>query len=223
MIRDRLKTAARKAALKFFNMEWDAQESAGPPPAWKDQDKQDIKSYIPPVVDGSGDTPGPNHRTRIGRTWLAAQVISGTGPLLVDLRPPKECAAGMLPGALLIPYEQLKTSVAKLPGKETAIVVYDQVGGEASDEAAEWLRQQGWAAARQLAGGYAEWIEYSEPTEVPQPPKGGRYHIGNPVEQKGGSRGYVQGVSLENGRPAYTILLDNGKVVGPLTEDQLVP
>ena len=39
-------------------------------------------SKIPPLVDGDGDTPGPNHKTEIGRTWVSAQ-LAGGGPVCV--------------------------------------------------------------------------------------------------------------------------------------------
>ena len=35
------------------------------------------ESKIPKVVDGSGDTPGPNHKQDIGRTWVSAQMAGG--------------------------------------------------------------------------------------------------------------------------------------------------
>jgi len=220
MIRDRLKAAVRKAALRFFGMERDAEDSDGPPKAAPGEPKVD-PNYIPPVVQGSGDTPGPNHRENIGRTWLAAQVASQAGPLLVDLRPPKEVVAGMLPGALLLPSEQIKDNLGLLPAKSERIVIYDQIGGEDSTVIAAWLRDQGWGMARKLVGGYAEWIEYDEPIEVPQAPAGARWHIGFPVEQKNGLRGHIQSVHVEAGKARYRVLLDNGSLSPYLSEDEL--
>jgi rhodanese-related sulfurtransferase len=221
MIRDRLKAAARKAFLKAFGMERDAEASDGPPPAKAGVDFETQRSYIPPVVQGSGDTPGPNHRENIGRTWLVAQVASGAGPLLVDIRPPKECVAGMLPGAILLPEQQIKDNLKQLPAKTDGIVIYDQIGSDQSGALAAWLREQGWDKARKLVGGYAEWIEHDEPVEVPQPPKGGRFHVGLPVEDSKGRRGHIQKASIEQGKPCYLVLLDNGQLLGPLLESEL--
>ena len=83
MIRDRLKKAARKAAIRLLNMEFDTEDrdpnARGNPDASKfDPDK------IPPLVDGDGDTPGPNHKQDIGRTWVAAQLA---GVLILHLPP----------------------------------------------------------------------------------------------------------------------------------------
>ena len=85
---------------------------------------------------------------------------------------------------------------------------------------ATWLRDNGWAGARKLVGGYAEWIEHDEPVAVPQPPPGGRYHIGTMVERRAGGRGWVQGVAEG---PRYTLLMEGGTIVVPVGEDDLVP
>lgn len=219
MIRDRLKNAARKVMLKAFGMERDAEASAGPP--MPKAGETFTSEYIPPIVQGSGDTPGPNHKTNIGRTWLAAQVASGAGPTLVDIRPPAECVAGMLPGALLLPNEQLKQNLHRLPPKSERVVIYDQIGSDASDALAEWLRGQGWEMARRLVGGYAEWVEYDEPIAVPQAPPGARYHVGVPVEDTKGQRGTVQEVTVDGGKVRYLVLLDNGSLLGPVDESAL--
>lgn len=222
MIRDRLKGMARKAALKAFGMERQA-EDADPPSQRLDAPPAAIDpTVIPRVVDGSGDTPGPNHKTDIGRPWLAAQVASGVAPMLIDLRHPKECAAGVLPRAILMPGDQVKARTAELPDKALRIVVYDQVGSDEPTVVAQWLRDQGWGMARRLAGGYAEWIEHAEPVEVPAPPAGGRWHIGTMVERKGGGRGWVQSATTVDGAPRYVLLLDDGSMSAPLGEDDLV-
>lgn len=222
MIRDRLKGAVRKVALKALGMEWDAEELA--PNASNSKLAHAPASIdpnlIPRVVDGSGDTPGANHKTEIGRTWLAAQINSGVSPFIVDVRPPKECVAGMLPGAVLLPGEQIKGRLDLLPAKDIRVTVYDQLGREESARLAEWLREQGWGLARQLRGGFAEWLEHDEPMSRPEPPSGGRYHVGVPVEHKK-RRGTVQAAWAESGKPKYTVLYDDGTVSPPLAEGDL--
>lgn len=223
MIRDRLKGIARKAALKAFGMERQA-EASDPPSQKLEAPPETIDaSVIPKIVDGSGDTPGPNHRTDIGRTWLAAQVASGVAPLLIDVRHPKECVAGTLPRAVVMPGDQLKQRLAELPAdKSLRVVVYDQVSSEHATELAAWLREQGWTMARRLAGGFAEWIEHAEPVEVPQPPPGGRWHVGLMVERRGGGRAWVQGVGLTDGRPTYRLWAEDGASVEGVGEADLV-
>jgi rhodanese-related sulfurtransferase len=219
MIRDRLKGAAKKAALKFFGMEWEASEAPEdrartvPNPAAYDP------SVIPKVVDGSGDTPGPKHKEDIGRTWLASQVASNVGPYLIDIRHPKECAAGLIQGAILLPGQQVRQRLDLLPSKDTRVTVYDQVGSDEAVQLAAWLREQGWELARRLVGGYAEWIEHSEPIIVPTAPQGGRFAVGQQVERKAGGRYWVQAAATG---PSYTLWAEDGSFLAGVREDELV-
>lgn len=228
MIRAALKKAAKKVALRAFGMEWEAEEVAD----YEGNTKRAVVpqnidlSVIPRVVDGSGDTPGPKHTEKIGRTWLASQVASNVSPVLIDIRHPKECAGGILPGANVLPGEQIKSRLDVLPAKDIRVSVYDQTGGADADALAKWLREQGWVLARYLQGGYAEWIEHDEPIVRPEPPPGGRHHIGSPVETKGagksrGRRGVVQFAGVENGAARYVVLFEDGTVSPPLGEDEL--
>lgn len=232
MIRDRLKNAAIKVARRAFGMQWEAEEVAD----YEGNTKRKVVpqnidlSVIPRVVDGSGDTPGPKHLEKIGRTWLASQVASNVSPVLIDIRHPKECAGGILPGAHVLPGDQIKSRLDVLPAKDIRVSVYDQTGSPAADAVAIWLREQGWGLARYLEGGYAEWIEHDEPIVRPEPVEGGRYFIGSPVETKGvgkgkksqpGKRGVVQKAYLEAGAPRYVVLFDDGTVGAGLGEDEL--
>lgn len=56
---------------------------------------------------------------------------------------------------------------------------------------------------------------------LPQPPEGGRYHVGNPVELSTGERGTVQLAWSEGNGARYAVLLDTGTVRTPLTEAEL--
>ncbi len=220
MIRDRLKAAVKKVAIKAFGMEWEAEDIPENEALKKRAAPAEIDpSVIPRVVDGSGDTPGPKHREKIGRTWLASQVVSNVSPFVVDIRHPKECAGGTIPGAVVLPGDQIKSRLDLFPAKDVRVTVYDQTGSDASDALATWLREQGWELARFLQGGYAEWLEHGEPVANPQPPEGGRFHVGNPVEFKKGGRGYVQ--IVEGGKPVYTVLLDDGSVKQGVKEKEL--
>lgn len=221
MIRDRIKNAARKAGLKFFGMEWEASERPVDHNRGRAAPDAFDPSLIPRVVDGSGDTPGPKHPTNIGRTWVAAQLISNVSPLLIDIRPPQECAGGYIKGAILLPGEQVKQRLDRLPAKDVRVTVYDQLGSDRADALAEWLRGQGWHLARRLVGGYAEWIEHGEPIQSPEPPAGGRFIVGQMVERKVGGRAWVQeAISAADG-PRYTLWTEDGSWFGPLREDEL--
>lgn len=218
MIRDRLKNAARKVAVRLLNMEFDVED--------RDPRGQTVgvvgeidESVIPKVVDGDGDTPGPKHREDIGRTWVAAQLVSGEAPFFLDLRPPAECVAGILPGALLAPGDSIKRHLDLLPPPETRITVYDQTGTLGSAELAAWLRDNGFPMARRLQGGYAEWIEHSEPIALPTPPPGSRFKVGDPARLSDGREGHVLRV-LEG--PRFLIWLPGEQTeAGPVDSDAL--
>ncbi len=212
MIRDRLKRAARRAALKAFGMEEQAEERDK---SWHAEtqvvsDAELDRSVIPKVMAGSGDTPGPNHKTQIGRTWVAAQLTAGVPPFFVDIRSPEECAGGVLPGAILLPGDQLKTRLDVLPEQNIRVTIYDQTGGNDSDVLAAWLREQGWGLSRQLKGGYLEWVENKELIDLPEPPEGGQFRVGDAVKLTDGNTGRVQNASAG---PKYTILQDDGAVI----------
>lgn len=218
MIRDRLKSAVKKVALRAFNMEWDAEET-------RDGGTRKTESVfdptkIPKIVDGSGDTPGATHREDIGRTWVAAQIVSGASPFIVDIRPANEVTSGLLPAAVLLPGESIKQNLHRLPAKEIRVTVYDQTGELGSDAIATWLREQGWGMARRLRGGYAEWIEHGETVQVPQLAPGAKHKVGDPVKLKDGRSGWVQEVSTDGG-VKYTIWLSGSTSIGPVGADAL--
>lgn len=222
MIRDRLKAVARKAALKVFNMDFDAQELAPNDGNSKRDGPQTFDpSVIPRVVDGSGDTPGPKHKFDIGRTWLASQVISNVASCILDIRHPQEVVAGSLPGAILVPKDQIKSRLDLLPAKDVRITVLDQTGSEAATALAEWLRNEGWTVARRLVGGYAEWIEHGEPVAVPQAPEGGRFHLGS-VVRVGKKKGWIQEATLVGGKPSYRVWFEDGTSSAPHGDAELV-
>lgn len=203
MIRDRLKKAARKVALKAFGMERDAEDRAPTTSDVRPGDTQDIEKYIPKIVDGDGDTPGPNDKRLIGRTWLAAQVLSAVPGVLLDVRPPDEFAQGHLPGAQLTPGWQIKQRLDRVPDKSIRITVYDAADDGLAREIAQWLRDEGWGMARALQGGWAEWLEHGEIARTPEPLAEGRA-IGDAVDLIDGRRGVLQGGSSDG----FEVLLD---------------
>jgi len=220
MIRDRLRKAAHKAAVKLFHMEFDVEE--------RDPANKTVgvvgevdERVIPKVVQGDGDTPGPNHRTNIGRTWVAAQVVAGAAPVFLDLRPPAEVVAGVLPGAFVAPGWSIRAHLDRLPPKDERVTVYDQTGELGSEQVAAWLREQGWGMARRLVGGYAEWIEHGEPTTLVPVPAGATRRVGDPARLADGRSGHVLRV-LDG--PRYVIWLGEDQdpaELGPLDADAL--
>lgn len=220
-LRDRLRQRARGVAIRALGMEFDAEERAPAARPRPTAGPIDL-SVIPKLVDGDGDTPGPNHREDIGRTWAAAQLAGGVAPFFVDLRPPAEVVAGTLPGARLLPGRLVEQRLHLLPAdKGERITVFDQTGELGSAEVAAWLRAQGWDMARRLRGGYAEWIEHAEPVELPQACAGGRLRPGDPVRWTDGREGRVLTSTPGPAGPLVEVYLPTGEVLGPAPEAQL--
>lgn len=88
----------------------------------------------------------------------AAELQSLLGEVdLVDVREPAEWEIARLPGARLVPMGQLRELLRDGEfASMRPIVLYCKVGGR-SAEALGWLRDAGFADARHLAGGIAEW------------------------------------------------------------------
>ncbi len=97
-----------------------------------------------------------------GRLWkdvdvreALALVESGRVHLL-DVRTPQETASGILPGAQLIPVDQLEGRLAELPKDDRPTLVYCAAGGR-SAAACEFLESTGRRGLLNLAGGYSSW------------------------------------------------------------------
>ena len=59
----------------------------------------------------------------IAAETLRADIAAGRSPVIVDVRPPAEFAAGRLPGAVNIPIDDLARRMAEIP-RDRAVVVY---------------------------------------------------------------------------------------------------
>lgn len=212
MFRQFVKKKFRSVAVRVLDMEFDVEErikgSPVPPPERIDM------TVIPNLVQGSGDTPGPNHKEKIGRSWVSAQLLSGVQPFLVDIREPKEVVSGVLPNAHCLPAESIKQCLTILPSKSQRIVVYDQTSEFGSPEIALWLRENGWSWARYLEGGFAEWVEQGERTQLPLSvgKQSSQYRIGDSVNISDGRRAFVleelpQGLVLWSATEGYLGLI----------------
>ncbi len=54
---------------------------------------------------------------------LARQEASGAAPVVIDVRSPKEYAAGHIPGARSVPADEIESHLAAIP-KDKPVVVY---------------------------------------------------------------------------------------------------
>lgn len=72
-----------------------------------------------------------------------ARALVEAGAVVVDVRTPQEFAAGHVPGAKNIPFDQISARAAEIGGPETPVVVYCKTGRR-SGIAAEALKGLGY-------------------------------------------------------------------------------
>jgi rhodanese-related sulfurtransferase len=93
---------------------------------------------------------------------LKALCDGGASIVLVDVREPRETAISDLPDSVKIPLGTLPQSLDRI-GKGDDIVVYCRSGGR-SAQAVQFLLANGYAKARNLAGGINRWAELVDPS-----------------------------------------------------------
>jgi NADPH-dependent 2,4-dienoyl-CoA reductase/sulfur reductase-like enzyme/rhodanese-related sulfurtransferase len=82
---------------------------------------------------------------------IDVEVVLAQCPMIVDVRTAEEFAAGHIPGAMLIPVDELRDRIAELP-LDRQIAIYCQVG-QRGYLATRILRQRGFNAVN-IGGGY---------------------------------------------------------------------
>ena len=84
--------------------------------------------------------------------------------LFVDCREPDEYATAHIEGTTLLPMSQLVDRAVELePHKSGEIVVHCHHGGR-SLRVVNWLREQGYAHAINMAGGIDHWSQVIDPS-----------------------------------------------------------
>ncbi len=79
--------------------------------------------------------------------------------LLLDVREPGEYSTAKIENSVLIPMQQLPTRLEELAAwKEKPLVVHCHHGGR-SMRVTQWLRQQGFTHAQNMAGGIDAWSQ----------------------------------------------------------------
>jgi len=107
-------------------------------------------------------------QVREGRCWSdvdparAAELVEG-GARVLDVRTPQETLAGVIPGALRIPVDELPGRLGELGRKSVPTLVYCAMGVR-SAAACELLGREGFDAVYNLEAGYGTW---AGPTERP--------------------------------------------------------
>jgi rhodanese-related sulfurtransferase len=102
----------------------------------------------------------------VGPPELAEAMAGQDAPLLVDVRTDPERAAAAIQPSLHVGLDRfLERAPAEIP-KERDVVVYCHVGAR-SAQAAVWMKANGWARVRSLAGGIDAWSAQVDP-DVPR-------------------------------------------------------
>ena len=104
-----------------------------------------------------------------GRLWGEATPEDGkrmvaAGARVIDVRTPTETAMGIIPGAVLIPVQEIEERFREIPKDGKPTLVYCAGGGR-SAAACEFLSRQGYEQLHNLAGGFQSW---SGPKGKPQ-------------------------------------------------------
>lgn len=94
---------------------------------------------------------------------VKSRLDAGEQVVLIDCREGDEYQVVKIEHATLIPMSQFVERVTELePHRDTEIIIHCHHGGR-SLRVAMWLRQQGYAYARSMAGGIDRWAEVIEP------------------------------------------------------------
>jgi len=88
---------------------------------------------------------------------LETALAADSAPLLLDVRTPEEFGSGHIPGALLIPIDELPERLDELAAfKERGVITYCERGTRAT-RALELLESAGFQNLRLLAGSMSRW------------------------------------------------------------------
>jgi rhodanese-related sulfurtransferase len=96
-----------------------------------------------------------------GQLWrdvdgaVALELVEKGGVTVIDVRMALETASGMLPGAKLIPMDELDDRKEEIP-KDRTVLVYCASGGR-SAAACDALAREGWSGLMNLTGGIGAW------------------------------------------------------------------
>jgi adenylyltransferase/sulfurtransferase len=100
--------------------------------------------------------------TEIQPSQLAQRLERGERLEIIDVREPYEWQIGHIPGARLVPLDQIPEEIPRLD-KRRETILYCKVGAR-SMRAAQQLASAGVTDVRNLAGGILRWIDDVDPT-----------------------------------------------------------
>lgn len=113
------------------------------------------------TADDADEEPG-----EISAQEVRERLEDGAELLLLDVREPAECRAGVLPGAIMIPLGELDARSEELDAAGVWIV-YCRSGARSSAAQARLLKQHGFASVLNLQGGIEAWRAAKGPLVSP--------------------------------------------------------
>jgi adenylyltransferase/sulfurtransferase len=121
----------------------------------------DVFCGVAPDARADGESPDERDDEMTPRA-LAERMSAGVSPELLDVREPYEWSIARLPDARLVPLDALPEAVQTLD-RDAELVVYCHHGMR-SAAAVAWLRERGFARARNLTGGIDRWSREVDPS-----------------------------------------------------------
>ncbi|GAB2662887.1 rhodanese-like domain-containing protein [Arenimonas aestuarii] len=103
-------------------------------------------------------------RPAVSPAAVAEITARDDAPLLLDVRSPEEFAQGHLPGAVLIPHDQLAARLDEID-RDRWVLVYCRSGKRAS--MAQDILEDAGIEVRQVEGSWLRWQAEGRPVQVP--------------------------------------------------------
>ncbi len=115
-----------------------------------------VKGYLRGGMEALAGCPDLVRPTeRVSAVMVAEELAGGDPPLVLDIRTPREWAAGHIDGSVNIPLNHLQERIGEIPGQRRIAV--HCAGGYRSSIAASILHQYGMTCLMEMAGGMAAW------------------------------------------------------------------
>lgn len=149
-------SAARAAAADAEREAKRRAENAG---AESKREIETLRQMLAIVADGGRLT---RDQVLEGRLWSerspedGRKLVEANAVRLLDVRTPSETAGGIIPGAQLIPVDQLEGRLREVAKDGKPLLVYCAGGGR-SAAACEFLSSQGYTQLSNLEGGFGAW------------------------------------------------------------------
>ena len=123
-----------------------------------------LREHVAQLADAyaSGENGPSGEMVRGSQLWRdvlpteAADLVAAGGLRIVDVRSPRETADGIVPGAILLPVDELEERARELPKDGKPTLVYCAGGGR-SAAACHYLSSEGWTGLMNLQGGMSSW------------------------------------------------------------------